>query len=81
VTTTPYNIKIAPVAQRQIRALPVKHQKTMIKLIEALAINPRPPGVTRVEGMTGLYREDVEHLRLLYKVEEQEVMVLVVRSE
>lgn len=79
--TTPYNIKIAPAAQRQICALPVKNQKTIIKLIEALAINPRPPGVTRVEGMTGLYREDVEQVRLLYKVEEQEVMVLVVKFE
>ena len=79
--TTPYNIKIAPAAQRQIRALPVKYQKTVIKVIEALAINPRPPGAMKIEGMTGLYREDIEHLRLMYKVEEQEVMVLLVKAE
>lgn len=78
--TTPYLIKIAPTAHRQIRALPGKTQKTVIKLIETLAINPRPPGVTKVDGMTGLYRENVELVCLIYKVEEQEVMVLLVTA-
>jgi mRNA interferase RelE/StbE len=77
--TTPYHIKIAPAAQRQIKALSAKYRKTLIRLIEALAINPRPPGVKKVEGMTGLYCEDVDHLRLIYKVEEQEVLVLLVK--
>jgi mRNA interferase RelE/StbE len=79
VTTTPYNIKIAPAARRQLSALPAKHKKMVIKLIDALAINPRPPGVIRIEGMTGLYREDVNPLRLIYKVEEQEILVLLVK--
>ena len=77
--TTPYHIKIAPKAQRQIRALPPKQQKMIIKLIEALAINPRPPGVKKIEGMTGLYSDDVNQLRLIYKVEEQEVLLLLVK--
>lgn len=79
MTTTPYTIKIAPAAQRHIRALDIKHRKTVIKLIEALAINPRPPGVRKIDGMTGLYSEEVNHLRLIYKVEEQEVLVLLVK--
>lgn len=79
MTTAPYNIKIAPAAERQMSALPTKHKKTILKLIEALAINPRPPGVKRIEGMTGLYSEDVNPLRLIYKVEEQEILVLLVK--
>ena len=77
--STPYHIKIAPAAHRQIHALTPKYQKTIIKLIEALAINPRPPGVKKIDGMTGLYSEDVNHLRLVYKVEEQEVLLLLVK--
>lgn len=77
--TTPYHIKISPAALRQIRALAPKYQKIIIKLIEALAINPRPPGVKKIEGMTGLYSEDVNHLRLVYKVEEQEILLLLVK--
>lgn len=75
----PYHIKIAPAAQRQIGELDPKQQKIVIKLIEALAINPRPPGVKKIEGMTGLYSEDMNHLRLIYKVEEQEVLVLLIK--
>lgn len=76
---TPYYVKIAPAAQRQIRALPAKHQKMIIQYIEALAINPRPPGVEKIEGMTGLYSEVINHMRLIYKVEEQELLLLLVK--
>lgn len=79
MTTTPYHVQIAPAAYRQIRKLVPKQQKNILKLIEALAINPRPPGVNKIEGLTGLYREDVNQLRLIYKVEEQEVLLLLVK--
>lgn len=78
MTNTPYHIKVAPAAQRHIRNLHGKNQKIIIKLIEALAINPRPPGATKIEGMTGLYYETVDKHRLIYKVEEQEVLLLLV---
>lgn len=77
--TTPYHIKISPAAQKQIRALAPKFQKPIIKLIEALAINPRPPGSVKMEGMTGLYCEDLQHLRLIYKIEEHEILLLLVK--
>ena len=77
--TTPYHIKIAPAARRQILALSSKYQKMILILIEALAVNPRPPGAKKIEGMTGLYSEEINHLRLLYKIEEQEILLLVVK--
>jgi len=80
VTTTPYYIKIAPAASEQIKALSLKHRKLIFKLIEALAVNPRPPGSTKIEGMTGLYCETLNHLRLIYKIEEQEVLLLLVKK-
>ena len=77
---TPYDIKIAPAAKRQFQLLPSKHKKWLIKLIETLAINPRPPGVKKIEGMTGLYRHDINSVHLIYKIEEQEVLILLVRA-
>ena len=77
--TTPYHIKIAPAAQRQISALANKQQKNIIRLLEALAVNPRPPGAKKIEGMTGLYTEDANALRVIYKIEEQEILLLLVR--
>lgn len=76
---TPYSIKLAPAACRHILAMPSKQQQTVLKLIEALAINPRPPGVKRIEGMMGLYSEDVNHMRLIYKVEEQGILILLIK--
>lgn len=77
--TTPYHVKIAPAAQKQIRALSSKQQKPIITLVEALAINPRPPGSEKIEGMTGLYAEHIDHLRLIYKIEDQEILLLLVK--
>lgn len=77
--TTPYHLRIAPAAHKQILALSSKHQKLILKVIESLAINPRPVGVKKIDGMTGLYTEEVNHLRLIYKVEEQEVLLLLVK--
>ncbi|MBV8802624.1 MAG: type II toxin-antitoxin system RelE/ParE family toxin [Gammaproteobacteria bacterium] len=78
--TTPYSIKIAPAARRQILTLANKQQKLIVKLLEALAINPRPPGAQKISGMTGLYSETVNHLRLIYKIEDQELLLLLVKS-
>lgn len=77
--TTPYHIKIAPAALRQVKLLSSKQRKLVIKLIEALAINPRPPGARKIEGMTGLHVEPVNHSRLIYKVEDQEILVLLIK--
>ena len=77
--TKPYHILIAPTAHQQIRELVPKSKKTVIKLLESLAINPRPLGARKIEGMTGLYCEQVNHTRILYKIDDQEVLVLLVR--
>lgn len=78
--TTPYSVKIAPRAAEQIKALSSKQNKLVIKLIEALAINPRPPGAQKIDGMTGLYSEEADNFRLIYKIEDQEIMILLVRT-
>lgn len=80
MTLNPYHVKISPTAHREIHNLQAKEQKTIIKCLEALAINPRPPGVKKIEGMMGLYSEEVNSLRLIYKVEEQEVLLLLVKA-
>lgn len=77
--TKPYHVKIAPAARRQIKEIPQKYRKPVIKLIEALAVNPRPPGAKKVNGMTGLYSEAMDELRLIYKIEDQEILLLLIK--
>jgi mRNA interferase RelE/StbE len=78
--STPYHIKIAPPAVQQIKQLSAKQQKILFKLAEALSMNPRPPGANKISGMTGLYSETVSPLRLVYKIEEQDVLLLLVKT-
>lgn len=77
--SSPYHIKIAPPARRQILALPLKTRKNIFKLVEGLAVNPRPPGAKKIEGMTGLYSDLVDHMRLIYKIDDQEILLLLVK--
>lgn len=79
VNATPYTIRCAPKIIAQLRKLPVKQRRLILRLAEALAINPRPPGALRIEGMTGLYVESIEQVNLIYKIEEQDVVLLFVR--
>lgn len=74
--TAPYDVKIAPAAKRDILAMDNKHQKDMIKMIEALAVNPRPPGARKLEGLSGLLIHPLNGARLIYKVEDQAIFVL-----
>ncbi len=78
--TNPYHIKVAPAMARQIKELPQKYRKQIFKIAEALAINPRPPGAKKLEGMTGLYCEAINHVRLIYKIEDQEILLLLINS-
>lgn len=76
---TPYHVEIAPAARRQFLELSPKQRKLLIQLVEALSVNPRPPGSKKLEGMTGLHSETLNHLRLIYKIEDQEILLLVIK--
>lgn len=77
--TSPYHVQIAPAAHRQIMTLPPKSRKIILKLIESLAVNPRPPGARKIDGMTGLYSSRIEGNRLIYKIDDMEVLLLLVK--
>lgn len=79
MTTTPYHILFAPAAERAILALPSKQQKMILQFIAAHAINPRPPSAMKIEGMTELYNHAIEGLRIIYKIDHPEVLILLVK--
>ncbi len=76
--TSPYHVKLAPAACRQLKAFSLKQQKLIVRLIETLAVNPRPSGARKIEGMTGLYLEAINQTRLIYKIEDQEILMLLI---
>lgn len=51
----------------------------MIARIEGLATEPRPAGVKRLVGPNDLWRVRVGGFRIVYRIEERALLVLVVR--
>jgi len=64
-------------AERRIRRLPKDLIKRLRKAIDALGDNPRPPGYKKLVGMD-LYRIRVGNWRVIYTIEDDQLIVLVV---
>jgi len=74
-----YTIEVAPTAERQIKALPKSIRTQIGRRIDKLAADPRPHGVEKIAGEENLYRIRSGDYRILYEINDQELLVLVVK--
>ncbi|MBI3184065.1 MAG: type II toxin-antitoxin system RelE/ParE family toxin [Myxococcales bacterium] len=75
-----YTVTILPEALRALEKLPKEVQRRIRDKIDRLAHNPRPPGVKALQGSErGYLRLRVGDYRLIYRVEDEQLLVLVVR--
>jgi mRNA interferase RelE/StbE len=74
----PYQVAILPVALRQLRALDASIRARIRARIDALAYEPRPHGVKALQGDPGTLCLRVGDYRVLYRVEDEHLVVLVV---
>lgn len=77
--SAPYQIVFAPVAARQFRKLASKVRGWIAPHIDALATNPRPHGVEKLKGEEKLYRIRVGDYRVIYEIQDKEVVITVVK--
>jgi len=73
-----FRVEFAPAAQRQLRRLPPGIAAGLRGPILALALDPRPPGVTKLVG-SEFWRVRVGDLRVIYGIEEAARLVVVLR--
>lgn len=74
-----YRIEVKRSAGKEIAALDKREQRRVVKAIEALADQPRPPGVRKIVGLEDAYRLRVGDYRILYRIEDDRLVVFVVR--
>ena len=77
---TRYAIAYSDRAQKDLRS--IRDARTAAALrdaITALADTPRPPGAKKLAGPSGLWRVRVGDWRILYRIEDGRLLVLVVR--
>lgn len=75
----PYDIELTRAARRDLENLPRNVLKRVDARILALAADPRPRGAKKLAGPEGFLRLRVGDYRIIYQVEEDRLVVLVVR--
>jgi len=74
-----YRVEYAPAADKQIRKLDPVAQDRVIRTVALLASNPRPPRATQLVGGRGEWRVRTGDYRIVYEVDDDVLVVLVVR--
>ena len=74
-----YRIELKPAAARELAALAARDRGRVSKRIDALAANPRPPGVEKLKGAENLWRVRAGDYPIVYTIQDNALLVLVLR--
>ena len=73
-----YRIDVAPAAARQLRKLDHQARRRVQAAIELLAQEPCPAGAKKLDGGAGEWRVRTGDYRIVYEIEDQVLLILVV---
>lgn len=74
-----FRIELTKAAAREVTSVPKAMLKRLDSAIFGLAEDPLPPGVKKLRNSGGMYRIRVSDYRIIYKIEQELVTILVVR--
>lgn len=72
-----YKVTLAPAAARQLRKFDPQVRRRIQAAIELLASEPKPPASTRLVGGSGEWRVRTGNYRIVYEIEDDRLLVLV----
>ncbi len=74
-----YEIKFEKCALKDFESLSKRQAEKIAKQVAFLKENPRPPGTKKLKGRNSLYRVRVGDYRIVYAVEDDVCVILIVR--
>lgn len=74
-----WDVVLARQPQRALKRLPRSVLKRIDQLLNGLAENPLPVGVKKLVGYLNLYRVRIGDWRVVYAIEDDRLLILVVR--
>ncbi len=75
-----YSVRIKTSAVKEIEAISTKRERQgIVRRISGLGDDPRPPGCQKLAGGENRYRVRQGHYRIIYSIEDSELIVEVVR--
>jgi mRNA interferase RelE/StbE len=75
----PYQVLLKPRARRDMDTLPNSVRERVARAIDALASDPRPAGVKKLQGDANLWRIRLGAYRIVYEIYDDKLIVLIVR--
>ena len=73
-----YEVLFKQSVAKDLRAIPAKDVARILKRIEALKVEPRPPGVEKLSGQQK-YRIRQGVYRIIYEIKNFELIIMVVK--
>lgn len=64
---------------KALRKLPDDARRRIVRTIEPLETDPRPPGVKKLAGSEDLYRVRAGEYPIIFQIDDRDVTVLIVR--
>ena len=74
-----YQIRYTEAAKRDLRTLPGNYRQRVHRLIESLPATPRPRSAKELRDRPNRFRIRVNGWRLVYRIDEDEETILVLR--
>lgn len=74
-----YSIEFLRTARKELSKLPKDIQQRIAVKIEELKLNPYPLGVKAIKNSDGRLRFRVGDYRVIYKIEEDKLIILIVK--
>ena len=75
-----YRVIIPKPVQKQLNKISQQIRLRLLAEIRLLSNNPRPDGVKKLKGYENTYRIRVGNYRVIYEIEDREMIVLVLSS-
>ena len=75
-----YRVIIPKPIQKQLDNLPEKQRERLLVDMRLLADAPRPIGVKKLKGYENIYRIRVGDYRVIYEIQDQEMLVIILSS-
>ncbi len=74
-----YRLEIPTHVRHQVDRLPGHYRQRVKEIIQRLSVNPRPGNAKLLREKAAIYRIALDHIRIVYSIEEEVLVVAVVK--
>ena len=76
-----YTITFKSSADRDLERISETDRNRIIKRIDLLSYNPRPPGVVKISGKENKWRIRVGKYRVIYEIHDDQLVIIVIKVD